>query len=286
MPNGVINLLPWGGPTARLLAVLPLDSGLLLARLVPLMLSGIAIIHVMAAYVGLRERKKLGIVDLNLQAAKVEVSAEELELRRPKLIWFNLVLSILCLLGIIAMGIPGPLVFAVGSCIALVINYRDLKTQRRVINHNAEGIVTVVIMILGAGVLMGILSESGMSNEIAKALISVIPASWGKYFTFIIAVISGPGVWILNNDAFYFGVLPVMAETASAYGFSDMQIGIASLLGQNLRGFSPVIPALYFLASYVKIEFSEYQRKIIPFCLIAFAFYLFMGFVLGLYTVA
>ena len=284
MPNGVINLLPWGGPTARMLAVLPLDSGELLARLLPLMLSGVAIVLVMAAYVGLKERKRLGITDVSIQAAAVEADAEELELRRPKMIWFNLGLSIICMVAIVAVGIPGPLVFAIASCIALAANYRDLKMQRRVINHNAEGIVTVVIMILGAGVLMGMLSESGMANEMAAALISVIPQSWGKYFTLIIAVISGPGVWILNNDAFYFGLLPVLAETAASYGFTDMQIGIASLLGQNLRGFSPVIPALYFLASYVKIEFSEYQKKIIPYCMISFAFYLLIGVVLGLYT--
>ena len=284
MPNGVINLLPWGGPTARMLAVIPLDSGELLARLVPLMLSGIAMVIVMAVYVGLRERKRLGISDLSFQAATTELSAEELEMRRPKMIWFNLVLSIICMVAIIAVGIPGPLVFAICSCIALAVNYRNLKMERRVIDYNSEGIVTVVVMILGAGVLMGVLSESGMANEMAMALISVIPEAWGKYFTFILAVIGGPAVWILNNDAFYFGLLPVLAETASSYGFSDMQIGIASLLGQNLRGFSPVIASLYFLTSFLKIEFSEYQKKIIPFCLISFAFYLLVGAFFGIYT--
>ena len=38
LPNVVINLLPWGGPTARVMSVLNVDSGELLAKLVPLML--------------------------------------------------------------------------------------------------------------------------------------------------------------------------------------------------------------------------------------------------------
>ena len=75
-----------------------------------------------------------------------------------------------------------------------------------------------------------------------------------------------------------------MAETAATYGFSNMQIGLASLMGQSLRGFSPVIPALYFLASYLKIDFSEYQRKIIPFSLILFAVNLLTGLFMGVYT--
>jgi CitMHS family citrate-Mg2+:H+ or citrate-Ca2+:H+ symporter len=284
MPNGVINLLPWGGPTVRMLTVLPLDSGELILNLLPLIVVGLASVMLMAVWVGIKERKRLGIVNLDFQAAKADLSEEDLELRRPKMVWFNLALSVVCMLAIIVIGIPGPLVFAICSCIALAVNYRNLKQQRRVIDYNSKGIVTVVVMVLGAGVLMGMLSESGMANEIATALVSVIPESWGGFFTFILALISGPGVWILNNDAFYFGLLPVLAKTASSYGFSDMQIGLASLMGQNLRGFSPVIAALYFLASYVNIEFSEYQKKIIPFCLIAFVLYLATGFFMGIYT--
>ncbi|MDR1194712.1 MAG: citrate:proton symporter [Peptococcaceae bacterium] len=283
-PNGIINLLPWGGPTARMLAVITLDPGLLLARLIPLMLVGLASTFVIAGVIGLSERKRLGIVNLDFQAAKAELSAEDEEMRRPKMIWFNLILTLLCMVAIIVVGIPGPLVFAITSCVALAVNYHNLKLERRVIEYNAEGIINVVVMILGAGVLMGMLNESGMANEMATSLIAVIPESSSGFFTFIIAVISGPGTWILNNDAFYFGVMPVLAETASSYGFTDMQIGIASLLGQNLRGFSPVIPSLYFLTSYVKVEFSEYQKKMIPASLILFAIYLIMGFFMGVYT--
>lgn len=283
-PNGVINLLPWGGPTARLLAVMPLDSGELLAKLIPIMLIGVIVTLLMAAFVGMKERKRLGIVNMEIQEAKADLSAEELEMRRPKMIWFNLGLSILCMVAIIAVGIPGPLVFAIGSCIALVANYHNLSTERRVIEYNAQGIVNAVVMILGAGVLMGMLNESGMAEAMANALVSIIPASWAKSFTFIIAAISGPGVWILNNDAFYFGIFPVLAETASSYGFTDMQIGISSLLGQSLRGFSPVIPALYFLTSYVDVEFSDYQKKMIPVSLIAFAVFLIAGLFFGIYS--
>lgn len=284
-PNGIINLLPWGGPTARLLAVMPqVDSGELLVRLLPLMLAGLISVFLIAAYVGLQERKKLGIQDINIEAAKAELTEEELSMRRPKYIWFNLGLTLVVLLAIIAVGIPGPLVFAIGSAIALLVNYHNLKKEQKVIVHNAEGIIIVVVMIFGAGILMGMLSQSGLADAMATGMISIIPASWGKYFTFIVAVFGGPAVWILNNDAFYFGMVPVLAETARAYGFSDMQIALSTLLGQNLRGFSPVIASLYFLCSYVKIEFSDFQKKMIPICFILFAVYLIAGFFMGVYT--
>ncbi|MDR1386161.1 MAG: citrate:proton symporter [Propionibacteriaceae bacterium] len=271
MPNGAINLLPWGGPTARLLAVLPVDSNELLVKLIPLILSGVVCSVVIAFFVGLQERKRLGIVDVAFEEHRRELDVDELALRRPKLVWFNLVLTIVVLLAIIAVGIPGPLVFAFGAAIALVVNYHDLKLERKAVGSTADALVHVILMILGAGILLGVLSESGLAAAMADRLISVIPTSWGPAFNFVLALVSAPAVWIMNNDAFYFGAFPVLAETASQYGFSQMQIAIASLPGQALRGFSPVIPSLYFLAAYVKIEFSDFQKKIIPFCFICFA---------------
>ena len=52
---------------------------------------------------------------------------------------------------------------------------------------------------------------SGMSHAIAIVLTQMIPSSFGKYFAIIIAVISAPGTYLLNNDAFYYGVLPPLA---------------------------------------------------------------------------
>ncbi|MBW7573201.1 CitMHS family transporter [Caproiciproducens faecalis] len=285
MPNGVINLLPWGGPTARLMAVAKLDATVLLRGLLPLMVAGLLSSFAMAAYVGLKERKRLGIA-ADFVANDVECSSEESALRRPKYIWFNLVLTVLALVSIIALGIPGPLVFAIASSIALIVNYRNLKDESKVVSHNAQGIVNVVLMILGAGILMGVLSESGMATAMAERLISIIPESWGNMFNLLVAVISGPAVWILNNDAFYFGLYPVLAETATAYGFTATQVGLASLMGQALRGFSPVIPALYFLTTYVDVDFSEFQKKMIPFCLIMFALYIATGFLMNIYFLA
>ena len=285
LPNGAINLLPWGGPTARLMAVMELDSGQLLANLIPIIVVGVLVPLAISIFIGLKERKRLGIKEIDIKLLSESIGEDRAEFKRPQYIWFNFIMTVIILLLIIFMGVPGPLMFALGACLALAVNYHDIKIQRKVIEYNAEGIVNIVLMIMGAGVLMGILSESGMDQAMANALISVIPESWGKYFTFVLAVISGPAVWLLNNDAFYFGIFPVLAEAARTYGFTDMQIGLASLLGQFFRGFSPVVPALYFVCSYVDIEFSEFQKKAIPMACISFAVMLVLGAIMGIYAV-
>src|SRR5699024_4043407 len=71
LPNAVMNFLPWGGPTARMLSVLDIDSGVLLQTLLPFMGAGIIAILAMAYVTGLKERKRLGTSAEAAQAGTV-----------------------------------------------------------------------------------------------------------------------------------------------------------------------------------------------------------------------
>ena len=76
LQNCIMNLIPWGGPTARVMSVMNLDAGELLAPLVPGMaLSAVYVIGV-SYYLGLKERKRLGIMDISNSVNTVEFSDE------------------------------------------------------------------------------------------------------------------------------------------------------------------------------------------------------------------
>ena len=86
---------------------------------------------------------------------------------------------------------------------------------------------------------------------------SVIPESLGRYFAVIIAAISAPGTYLLNNDAFYYGVLPPLAATAEAYGFTSLQIGFAALMGQAFHFLSPLVPFIFLLMDPTEITLAQ-----------------------------
>ncbi|GAF41930.1 Mg2+/citrate complex transporter [Agrilactobacillus composti DSM 18527 = JCM 14202] len=75
------------------------------------------------------------------------------------------------------------------------------------------------------------------------------------------AVISAPGVFFLSNDAFYFGVLPVLAETGYHYGFTAMQMGLASLMGQAFHLLSPLVAFIYLLLRLTDLDMGAWQRE-------------------------
>ncbi|MBT9786519.1 citrate transporter [[Clostridium] symbiosum] len=284
LQNCIMNLIPWGGPTARVMSVMNLDAGELLAPLVPGMaLSAVYVIGV-SYYLGLKERKRLGIMDISNSVNTVELSDEEREWKRPKMILFNMLLTVAIITSLIMGLASSAILFGVGTAIALVVNYPVQKTQRKVISSLAPDMISVVMMVLGAGVLMGVLNgpeDAGMSNAIAQFLVSVIPESLGRYFAVIIAVISAPGTYLLNNDAFYYGVLPPLAATAQAYGFTDLQIGFAALMGQAFHFLSPLVPFIYLLMDLTEISLAEYQGYIFKWCIGIFVIFMGAGLLLG-----
>ena len=284
LQNCIMNLIPWGGPTARVMSVMNLDAGELLAPLVPGMaLSAVYVIGV-SYYLGLKERKRLGIMDISNSVNTVELSDEEREWKRPKMILFNLLLTVAIITSLIMGLASSAILFGVGTAIALVVNYPVQKTQRKVISSLVPDMISVVMMVLGAGVLMGVLNgpeDAGMSNAIAQFLVSVIPESLGRYFAVIIAVISAPGTYLLNNDAFYYGVLPPLAATAQAYGFTDLQIGFAALMGQAFHFLSPLVPFIYLLMDLTEISLAEYQGYIFKWCIGIFVIFMGAGLLLG-----
>ncbi|MER5178037.1 CitMHS family transporter [Streptomyces sp. NPDC002896] len=71
--NGVMNTLPWGGPTARAATALKLDAGDIFVPMIPALAVGLLFVLVLAYVLGLRERKRLGVLTLD------EVLTEEKE---------------------------------------------------------------------------------------------------------------------------------------------------------------------------------------------------------------
>ncbi|MBT2687206.1 citrate transporter [Bacillus sp. ISL-47] len=260
---GVMNIVPWGGPTARASSALGIDAAELFNPLIPAMLAGIAWVLFVSYILGKRERKRLGIQDFQYNFNQ-ELSEEELKARRPKLLWLNLLLTVVTIIALIKVWLPLPIIFMVAFAVALVINYPNPKEQQERITEQATGMVTVVSIIFAAGIFTGVLSGTGMIEAMAKTLVDFIPESTGSFMALIVAITSMPLSLVFTPDAYYFGVLPVLSETASAYGIDPVNIGRAAVLGQMTTGFplSPLTASTFLLIGLARVELGDHQRFI------------------------
>jgi citrate-Mg2+:H+ or citrate-Ca2+:H+ symporter, CitMHS family len=264
---GVTNLTPWGGPTARAVSALGLDMSEVFVPMIPAMIGGAAWVILTAYILGRKERKRVGILELpnfsqqqilaiQEQAASLEVS----EFKRPKLLWVNFGLTATLLVLLVIGIMPLQVLFMIAFAIAIIINYPNLKDQKERIQHHAGNVLAVVSLVFAAGAFTGILSGTGMVDAMANSLVTIIPDSLGPFLPIITAIISMPFTFFMSNDAFYFGMLPIIAEAASVYGIDPSEIARASLIGQPVHLLSPLVASTYLLVGMSKVDFGEFQR--------------------------
>ena len=324
LANGTMNILPWGGPTARAASALNLSVSDVFVPMIPSLIAGLVVVFVFAWLLGLQERNRLravapeiwdsvgtfdggtfdggtgtgrsgfgrpgstpagGVPAVGSPATggssvavleRIEDLVDERDSAmadtaldpnratlRPRLQWFNLGLTVAIMALLVADLVPLPFVFMVGSAIALLVNFPNLKDQSAQLVAHAPSIVAVVSMVMAAAVLTGVLNGTGMVKAMSEWLVAVIPSDMGPFMAVITGVLSIQMTFFMSNDAFYFGVLPVLSETAGHYGISAADMARASITGQPFHLQSPLVPAILLLVSLAKVDLGDHHKKVL-----------------------
>lgn len=288
LPTGLGNCLPWGGPLARAAAVLNMEVNDLFVAMLPVLGASFIYVFFMAYIMGKNERKRLGYIPGEKAIVSQEQIAEMIavieendkELKRPGKFVFNLILTLGMLTVLILGWVSGAFVFLIGTAIALAVNY-SAKEQRERITANGGEAIAVTSIIIAAGCFLGILNGSGMAKAIAEHMASLIPASLGSHTAIIFAFLGAIACYALPVDAYYFGILPVVAPLAYQFGISPKEIGIASFMGQALRYASPTVPWLFLLMDRTEMSFGDYQKEFFKWSIPMFFIFILVAILTG-----
>lgn len=261
LAGGIMNILPWGGPTARVMSSLKMGHNEIFVPMIPIMIVGIIWVFIVAYILGVQEKKRIAKHGkFKKYSGEDFISETDLALRRPKLIWVNLTLTIILLTVMILDIIPLGIAFMIAFCIASVINYPKLKDQQKIVNKHAGNALSVAAMIFGAGIFTGILNGTGIMQAMGSSMIAIVPNTWGEGLNVVTAIFSVPLTFFLTNDAFYFGILPIITATGDQMGIAPEILGRASLVGQASHLLSPLVPSTYLLVSLAGVEFSDHLK--------------------------
>ncbi|MEU0209109.1 CitMHS family transporter [Streptomyces canus] len=330
MANGVMNTLPWGGPTARAATALKLDASDIFVPMIPALAVGLLGVFVLSYVLGKRERKRLGVLTLDeiLVDEKVETKVEETETvlvgaggsgsasktpvatggsgsgtdaedeagdaerfqvldpnratLRPKLYWFNALLTLTLLTAMIMEWLPIPVLFLIGAALALTVNFPHIPDQKARLAAHADNVLNVSGMVFAAAVFTGVLQGTGMVDHMARWMVDVIPEGMGPHMALVTGVLSLPLTYFMSNDGFYFGVLPVLAEAGAAHGVTPLEMARASLVGQPLHMSSPLVPAVYVLVGMAKVEFGDHTRFVVKWAALTCLIILGAGILFGI----
>lgn len=312
LANGTMNILPWGGPTARAAAALKISPSEVFVPMIPSLVAGMVVVLAFAWHLGLMERRRIGSIvirdrvlagvgggggsgaggDVPVDDAGTPVpptgGTEGGALTpisgthgNPKLLWFNTGTTV-ALLAVLTLDLlPIPVLFMIAAAIALAVNFPKVADQQEAITRHSKSIVSVVGMVFAAAVLTGVFKGTGMVDSVAAWVTDIIPSSMGPHLAVITGILSIPFTFLMSNDAFYFAVLPVLSETASHYGISASEMARASITGQPFHMQSPLVPAILLLVALAGVGLGDHHKKVLWRAFVVSIVMLVVGVLLG-----
>ncbi len=286
LAGGIMNILPWGGPTARAASALGVDVSDVFVPMIPSMIVGALWVLFVAHRLGVSERRRL---ERASTAAEAEEGLEE-ELanpgfeedrahRRPERLVINAIVTVALLVALVLAILPLPVLFMLGFAVAVLINYPSIEQQKALLSRHAGNVLAVVGLIFAAGIFTGILSGTGMVDAMAGSVVSLVPASLGPYLAIVTGMLSIPFTFFISNDAFYFGVLPILSKAGETYGITAAEMARASLIGQPVHLLSPLVPSTFLLVGLAGVDFDDHQRYTLKWALMSCMVLLAVGVV-------
>lgn len=285
---GIMNVMPWGGPTIRAASAMTglgyeLSASDLWVGIMPAWICGIIACVAVAVLLGKKEAKRIaaGIPAEEVTGLTETTNvANNSDLVRGGAYWyFNIALIVVILIVLIKGWFSPAVTFMIGYCILLIVNYPSVKLQNRIINSHAEAAFLMVSIVFAAGAFTGVVKNSGMLAAMTNALVAVIPSSMGTFIAPIVGLFSVPLSLLFDPDSYYYGVMPVIASAVSAMGGNAVAVAKASIMGQMTLGFplSPLTGATFLLLGLSGQDLGDHQKHTLPYAWIVSAVMVVVG---------
>ncbi len=308
---GAMNLLPWSGASLRTATVLGMEGGALWHTLLPVQIFAVALSLGHAFLAGIQEKARgAGAKGIPEDVVERETLAEEEAdsegLARPKRFLVNVILTVAVIALLAWNRFPGYYPAMLGAVAALFVNYGfKASFHRKIINRHAAPALTMCITMMGAAVLMGILTSSigadgnvlpsstielppGAVPSVMRCLAGLIsdalPAALGKHLNLLLCALAVPLALSFDTDSYFYGMLPVMLGIGQAFGLEVLPIAITMLILRISATFiCPMTAALLLGTGMADVTIKKHIKAsslyVWSFSLLCLVFAAFIGLV-------
>ena len=254
---GAMNLLPWSGASLRTATVLSIEGSKLWHTILPVQLFAIVLALGHAFLAGIQEKTRGAGVNESLanteeREAFAKVKADSEDLARPNRLFINILLTIAVIAMLAWNRFPSYYPVMLGTVIAIFVNYGfKASFHRKIINQHATPALTMCLTMMGAAVLMGIMTSSigadgnvlpssmvelptdavpSVMRCLANLISTALPAALGKHLHLLLCVLAVPMALFFDTDSYFYGMLPVMLGIGQAFGLETLPIAFTMLI--------------------------------------------------------
>ena len=295
LPMGIMNLLPWAGSTVRTAAVLGIEVSSLWRTLLPIQIFGILLSLAHALLAGLQEKARgaglhgrLAETEGDIEIGNGDYIFEIRQLTRPKIFLINICLTVAVIVLLLWGIFPSYFPFMLGTGIALFANYGStIAMHKKIIARHARPALLMCSTMMGAAVLMGILTSSiGADGKVLSAEVIqlppgaipsvvrciatqislIMPHVLGRHLPLVIglgAVLIGI---IFDTDSYFYGLLPILIGIGQAFGTEPMSIAVAMVLCRISGCFISLMePATLLGTGLAEVDIRDHVRACFPY---------------------
>lgn len=256
---GIMNVIPWGGPTLRAASNIGMDPNLLWHKIIPIQIVGLILSLALALWIARLEIKR-GAGSGNLQG--INLSVQKSEFHNEKWFWVNLIILIAVIALLISSVLPSYVCFMIGLCIILPLNYPNLKIAKKILDNASGGAMLMYITLIGAGILIGVFDKSGIMKQMGALILNFVPDYLGSYIPLMVGILAVPMAIIFCTDSYFYGVMPIVVSVGKAFEADPVTIAIIMVIARNCATFiSPVVPATLLGCGLAGVNIKDHIKQ-------------------------
>lgn len=270
---GVMNVMPWAGPTLRAASVLQMDAAELWHPIIPVQAACLVFLFATTFALSRLQLRKTArdsaagaaLTDPAASAGGEAVSQRLIDPSRKGLMLFNYLLTLGVIATLVVNVLPSVFTFMLALAVGLIANIRDIKIQGEKLKEYGTAAMAMVVTLFAAGIFTGVLKETKMLDSMAAAIVTLVPASIGQYTHILVAVFAVPLIMCLGTDSFYYGLLPVVIGVAENFGVAPVSVAHTLIIAENIGVVvSPLTPAVYLGLGLLDLDIGEHIKYSLP----------------------
>lgn len=272
-----MNIIPWGGPTIRAASVAQVEVFDLYRFILPAVAAMMILTILIAIMHSRATAKNITTIDLS------DTEEEKERVTSKGLFYYNLLITVgVILLLFIDTGLPMHFVFMVGFALAMLGNFRSADMQSKKIKEYGDNAIVMTMTLFSVGIFIGIVTESGMIDAMANAIINLLPDAISPHLHWFMALFSVPLMMVLGTDAFYFALLPIVIGVVEPFGISPEVVAATFLITGTWGTYiSPTVAANYVGIGLAETTIGEHIKANLPIMWIASIITLVLATILG-----